>query len=201
MIEKISEPGKYIRTPEIRLKHSSFAKKRCSISENNPNYKDGRTLKKYYCLDCNKELSSYQAERCRSCAQKLILKKHNPLLTDKSGPNNPMFGVRRYGEENPNWRGGLSFEPYPLGWNNTFKEQIRYRDGYRCQNPICGIPETECNRKLSVHHIDYNKENINPINLISLCSKCHAKTTVYKPEKVKYWIDYYTGVQSDREDF
>jgi len=31
---------------------------------------DGRTLKKYYCIDCGKELSNYKAKRCKSCAKR-----------------------------------------------------------------------------------------------------------------------------------
>ena len=77
-------------------------------------------------------------------------------------------------ENHPNWQGGKSFEPYPLGWTKTFKEQIRYRDGYKCQ--ICGVPEIECKRKLQVHHIDYCKENLKPENLVSLCNACHTTT-------------------------
>ena len=76
--------------------------------------------------------------------------------------------------ENPNWRGGVSFIPYPLGWSKTFKEQIRYRDGYTCQ--ICGMPEVENGKKLDVHHIDYDKANIEESNLVSLCVRCHRKT-------------------------
>lgn len=75
---------------------------------------------------------------------------------------------------NNNWRGGISFIPYPLGWSKTFKEQIRYRDGYKCQ--VCGTPETENGKKLDVHHIDYDKHNLEERNLVSLCVKCHRKT-------------------------
>ncbi len=85
----------------------------------------------------------------------------------------------------PYWQGGISFEPYPLGWNKTFKEQIRYRDKYRCQ--ICGVPEIENGRKLDVHHKDYNKENINENNLISLCKSCHMVTNFNR----EYWEDYF----------
>jgi len=53
------------------------------------------------------------------------------------------------------------------------REQIRYRDGYKCK--ICGVPEIECRRKLNVHHIDCNKENLRIENLISLCVSCHMK--------------------------
>ena len=76
-------------------------------------------------------------------------------------------------ENHPNWQGGKSFEPYPLSWNKTFKEQIRFRDGYKCQ--ICGVPEIECSRNLHVHHRDFNKKNIELKNLISLCQPCHMK--------------------------
>lgn len=38
--------------------------------KDNPNYKDGRTLKKYYCMDCSKELSNYTAKRCIFCSNK-----------------------------------------------------------------------------------------------------------------------------------
>jgi len=80
----------------------------------------------------------------------------------------------RSGENHCNWKGGKSFEPYPLGWTRTFKEQIRRRDEYKCQ--MCGMPECEHGRRMSVHHIDYNKSNLDCDNLISLCTSCHTKT-------------------------
>jgi len=41
------------------------------FDNNNGSYKDGRTLKDYYCRDCNKKLKSYQNQgRCLSCFQK-----------------------------------------------------------------------------------------------------------------------------------
>jgi len=36
-----------------------------------PSYIDGRTLKKYYCIDCRKEIV-YGAKRCRSCASREV---------------------------------------------------------------------------------------------------------------------------------
>ena len=100
-----------------------------------------------------------------------------------SGVNNPMFGKTL--DLCPNWKGGKSFEPYPLGWNKTHKEQIRFRDGYKCQ--ICGCSEVENIRKLSVHHIDYDKNNIELNNLISICIKCHSKTNFNR----EYWLKYF----------
>jgi hypothetical protein len=84
----------------------------------------------------------------------------------------------------PRWQGGKSFEPYPLGWNKTFKEQIRYRDGYKCQ--LCGVSETEHGRRMSVHHIDYDKINLFIGNLICLCTNCHCKTNTSR----EYWKQY-----------
>lgn len=91
---------------------------------------------------------------------------------------------QRVGEKNPAWKGGWSRKDYPLGWNRTHKEQIRQRDGYKCQ--ICGVPEAECIRKLYVHHIDYIKGNIDPRNLISCCPKCHGRTGSNR----EYWKEF-----------
>ena len=87
------------------------------------------------------------------------------------------------GEQHYNWKGG--FKPYPLGWDKTFKEQIRNRDGYRCV--VCGMPETENCRRLCVHHVDYNKNNLELGNLVSLCHKCHGKTSYNR----EYWRGYF----------
>jgi 5-methylcytosine-specific restriction endonuclease McrA len=88
------------------------------------------------------------------------------------------------GKNNPNWRDIKLPKIYPLGWTHIYREQIRMRDDYKCQ--ICGVPEIECNRKLAVHHIDYDKKNIHADNLITLCGRCHGKTDKNRD----YWINY-----------
>lgn len=79
-----------------------------------------------------------------------------------------------HGEDNPNWSNGRSFEPYPKEFNSELKEEIRERDNRECK--VCGVSEKDIDRKLSVHHIDYNKENTDSSNLIALCPRCHGKT-------------------------
>jgi len=89
------------------------------------------------------------------------------------------------GSKNHNWKGGVSNEPYPFNFNKELKELIRKRDNYICQK--CHIPQRELLRKLDVHHIDYNKENLNPKNLISLCRRCNLEVNFNR----KYWIRYF----------
>mgnify|MGYP006351832777 FL=1 len=75
------------------------------------------------------------------------------------------------GEGNPNWVGGVSRLPYPFDWAQTSK-RIRKRDGNVCRNFICTAPAST---RISVHHIDYDKQNCNDHNLITLCSVCNSK--------------------------
>ncbi|MFA6461978.1 MAG: HNH endonuclease signature motif containing protein [Candidatus Woesearchaeota archaeon] len=91
--------------------------------------------------------------------------------------------VKISGEGNSMWKGGLSFEPYSPQFNPLLKSKIRIRDRYICQN--CGILEERS--KLNIHHIDYNKQNNQPHNLISLCRNCHSKTNTRR----KYWEEYF----------
>jgi 5-methylcytosine-specific restriction endonuclease McrA len=84
---------------------------------------------------------------------------------------------------NPNWQGGLSFEEYSPEFDSSLKEQVRFRDKYKCQ--LCGCSQLENGKQLDVHHKDYNKRNNNINNLISLCVRCHRKTNHNRV----YWIE------------
>jgi 5-methylcytosine-specific restriction endonuclease McrA len=92
----------------------------------------------------------------------------------------------RTGEKSSTWLGGKSFEPYSVDWTRTFKISIRERDKYTCY--IC--KEKQCDETFSVHHIDYNKKNCNPSNLITLCRSCHTKTNLRRD----YWIEYFKAL-------
>ena len=92
----------------------------------------------------------------------------------------------RKGEKHWNWQGGISFEEYGIDWTDDLKESIRKRDNYICN--LCGIHQDELDgrhKKLDIHHIDYDKYNLNPNNLITLCRNCHMKTNYNR----KYWIE------------
>ena len=84
------------------------------------------------------------------------------------------------GKDAINWRGGIWHNPYSVDWTETLKRSIRERDRYICQ--LCGRGSV-----IQVHHIDYDKKNCNPNNLITLCKRCHSKTNY----KRSYWKKYF----------
>lgn len=103
------------------------------------------------------KIITYQKEICYSC-----------------------FAKDYRGDNHWNWQGGISFEPYSIDWTNTLKRAIKERDKYTCQ--VCGGQDD-----LVVHHIDYEKTNCSPENLITLCRGCHTKTN-YNREN---WLSFF----------
>ena len=94
-----------------------------------------------------------QGERCPTCASNLL-------------------SVSNSGKNNPNWQGGISYEPYcPIWKDQEYKADIRDRDGNMCLNPYC----FHTDRRLHVHHVDYNKKNCALQNLITVCGGCNSR--------------------------
>jgi len=97
------------------------------------------------------------------------------------------------GKNNSNWKGGISCEPYCQNWSSDLKEYIKERDENRCLNPDClgNI------HRLSVHHIDYNKKNCEPQNLITLCTSCNSRAN-----KDREWHEaWYQTIMYRRYDY
>ena len=103
--------------------------------------------------------------------------------TRASNETKNKMSLKRKMENNPNWQGGKSFEPYGMDFNKELRELIRKRDNYCCR--LCG--EKQVTKKHAVHHIDYNKENNDPINLITLCHICHMKTNHNRQKWTKFF--------------
>ncbi len=96
--------------------------------------------------------SWYQGCRCPTC-------------------RNINLSIRFLGSGGPGWKGGISFEPYCEAWKDKeYKQDIRNRDGNKCLNPAC----TKKYSGLTIHHIDYNKKNCSPSNLITVCRSCNG---------------------------
>ncbi len=102
------------------------------------------------------------------------------------------------GEKNGAWMNGISFEPYGIEFNKELKETIREKNNYRCQQ--CFRHQDELYYKngkrynLIIHHIDYNKKNNSPENLISLCRNCHAQTNFKRDDWINYFEKRISGV-------
>ncbi len=94
------------------------------------------------------------------------------------------------GETNPNWKNGVSFLPYPPEWNAPLKKKIRKRDEEKCQNPQC----SKACLRLTVHHIDYVKENCREENLITLCVVCNSKAN----SRREFWLELYSGIIKEK---
>jgi hypothetical protein len=59
-------------------------------------------------------------------------------------------------DRHPNWKGGVSFEPYCERFNDSLKERVRMFFGNMCA--ICAKSEHENGKKLSVHHVYAEKK-------------------------------------------
>ena len=106
-----------------------------------------------------------------------------------------------YGMANPAWRGGISFEPYCIFFNDGFKERVREYWNRKCM--VCGKTEKEIMEemkkegkrafRLSVHHVTYNKETCCDVSFplfVALCIKCHRKTH----NNEEYWIQEFKRI-------
>ena len=119
------------------------------------------------------------------------------LINMKEVQNRPEVkaakSIANKGPNNPNWMGGISKLPYAFEFNDELKEEVRRRDNYTCQK--CNTPQIECKRKLSVHHIDYDKKNSDPVNLVALCCGCNTKVNANR----EHWTIYFQTMAIKRD--
>ncbi|WP_342045990.1 HNH endonuclease [Bacillus sp. OTU530] len=150
--------------------------KPCEHKLNNNRYE-------HNCEICGKEYKSGKRDSkvCSECHTKHILLPNSPIVKgelDFSGENNPMFGVHRFGRENPNYNPNKTDEEREIGrlleGYGTWREMVFKRDNYTCQ--CCGDNK---GGNLHAHHLDgYNwcKEKRTDVNNgVTLCNDCHTK--------------------------
>ena len=166
----------YKRTIKQRKKISRATKKAMSrpeVQRKIRKLRGGKSSQKNYCIDCGKQID-YRSLKCKSCAYKnrKYTEEHNQKIRDS---NLIRFKDKR---NHPSWRGGLSFELYPIEFYKI-RNKILERDNYTCQ---------KCNKYgNAVHHIDYNKQHNNEENLITLCISCNLKVNKDR----EYWKEYF----------
>jgi hypothetical protein len=116
----------------------------------------------------------------------------------KRGDKNWWYGKHRSqetilktsGKNHHCWKGGVSFEPYCIKFNNIRKRAVRKFFDNRCI--VCGSHSREFIRIHAVHHIDHDKEqgcNGKPFNLVPLCQSCHMKE-LYHEQEYKSYINH-----------
>ena len=174
----------------------------------------GITKIKHFCIDCSKEIKNVYAQRCLHCSgvyrynlgiiklnkgtgigiNSLVWKGGKPTCKN-CGKQLSDYRAKRcshcskIGNLNINFVDGSS-GIYPLEFNDKLKAKIRIRDNYECQN--CSMTEEEhiivVGKVLSIHHIDYDKQNCKENNLITLCDSCNNRANSNR----NYWIEFYT---------
>ncbi len=164
------ELSQFLKGKKPCLKAIEKTRLRLSNLKGKNNYNWKNALKTLNCVICGREFKRFESQM-KDSTNKLFVcsRKCANILQQKYG-----FHKR---ERNANWRNGISKEPYPFEFDEKLKNLIRKRDGYVCQ--LCGKTEkTEIkniHRRLTIHHIDYNKRNLNPINLITFCNACNLR--------------------------
>lgn len=140
---------------------------------NHENYKDG----KHPCIG-------------RKCTEKTKRK----ISIANMGKNNGMYG--KCGALHPQWKGGTSTDPYCHIWGDQeYKKDIKMRDDNICQNPNCS---GKCNRlPLHIHHVNYDKMNCHPWNIITLCCSCNAKANKNR----EYWEIFYQNILFEKYNY
>lgn len=129
----------------------------------------------------NKGLSKRTDKRMLKLAKSIKRAMNKPEIRKKTSKTWMRKGDTL--EKSIAWKGGLSFEPYGIEFNKGLKKQIKERDKHTCQ--FCGEKRKKIRK--CVHHIDYNKRNNKPKNLITLCESCHNKTNFNR----KFWITFF----------
>ena len=156
-------------------------------SKGRKHYPETKEKIRQACLnhDYSEERIIKATETCKANALKRIGSKWPEEVKKKQSESNK--GKHNHnGEQNPNWKDGVSFLPYPPKWTKQLRIEIIERDENKCQNPNC----PNKGARLSVHHIDYVKENCSKLNLITLCIICNSKANRNR----QFWKTLYSEI-------
>ena len=152
-------------------KHGNFFKKyyenihkRPYLGIYNTEYKKGKTLEQQHGKEKADKIRKANSEGHKG---------------DKNPAKRPEVREKLSGKNCHFWKGGISYEEYGKEFSEELKTKIRKRDKFVCQT--CG------KNGFIVHHIDYDKKNNKPENLITLCNSCHCKTNFKREDWTKFF--------------
>ena len=110
--------------------------------------------------------------RCQHCGAVFNRRSHKPKFCSRKCASDA-HANRVRGSGNGRYVHGEHERTYGAGWTISHRDSIRARDGCECR--LCGMTQDEHGKKLCVHHIDYDKDNMAPSNLITVCRFCHGR--------------------------
>jgi len=145
------------KRPETKERHKKANKEINSRPE----------VKKAKSIYMSQQMHGEHGNRLREAA-------HTPESTEKMRQKLKKI---RLGENNPCWRGGVSFLPYCEKFNHNLRERVRARFKYECV--LCHKTQAENGKALTIHHVDYDKDaccNTHDALFVTLCKNCHPKT-------------------------
>lgn len=187
--KKMSEAKKGENNPMFGKHHSEESRRK--MSEINKGKKHSEERKRKIGESRKGKTHSEEHKRKISEGEKQYYKDHPETKQRMSDA--------RKGEKSHFWKGGISFEPYCAKFNNQRKEQVRKDFNYICFR--CGKTQEEQIEdmierdkqpyKLSVHHVDFDKDrgcNGKKWILIPLCIKCHNWTRFNREESQELFI-------------
>ncbi|MEK6884660.1 MAG: HNH endonuclease [Nanoarchaeota archaeon] len=160
---KFQQKTPYIRTSEHKQKMSSIIKNHPTIEAKSQRFivmnktRKGQTFQEIYGKEKAQQLLSFYSERVM-------------------------------GKKNFNYVDGRSYYPYPIQFNKFLKEKIKKLDGRLCAR--CCLSEEKAkqndtlSRGLTIHHIDFNKNNCGMDNLITACKSCNVWANFHRNESI-----------------
>jgi len=181
--ERIKKEKGFIVSQETRLKISKASKGRKHTEESKQKMRDAKRGNVLISLEQQKQTSQTLKKYFKTHVNPFKGRKHTEKSKQKMSDR---LKGKYNGGKASNWQGGIDSFPYAIGWAGWYIEKIRERDSHKCQNPKCKNPH----KLLDIHHVDYDKQNHDPNNLITLCKKCHGRTQKNR----EHWIAYYQQI-------
>ena len=185
----------------VKVKKSHFCCQNCytewqsknKIGEKNPAWDGGKNIISI-CKQCGNKYKHYKSNSKSLFCSKECFNKWQRLNT-KKGIDSSSYGImwteeqrqrhsaRQQGISYDEWESFISEQKYCLLFNEKFKEKIRERYNRKCF--LCSELEKDNKQKLSVHHVNYNKDCLcgSICEFVPLCKSCHSKTNHNR----KYW--------------
>lgn len=134
--------------------------------------------------------------------RKLISKNH----ADITGKKNPFYGKhhteetrKKISKKNIEYFRRMGCKEDDVEYTREFR--INRIKAFKRFGKICNMCGSE--EHIVVHHIDYNKSNNDPLNLLPLCRVCHGKTN-FKREYWEWYLklyDYTPGIEMKVMDY